>query len=103
MGLVVLITVPRGVKVGGLRVELIPHSKFLIDNLMEGHISPHIRKVTNQIEQARESHKVPIDVFQQLRQVGVQVRPQILSFCPHAYSFDNFVFLSDIKHFVLEE
>lgn len=60
---VVLITMPWSVESSGLRIELISHSEFLINDFVKGHISAYIRKVANEIQQARESYEVPIDVF----------------------------------------
>lgn len=68
---VVLIAMPWSVKSSGLWIELISHSEFFIDDLVKRHVSAYIRKVTNEIQQARKSYKVPIYILQQLRYISV--------------------------------
>lgn len=59
-------------------------------------------KVSDQIQQARESDIVPVHVLQKFRKVLVQILPQFLSLSPHAYGFYDIILLGDVDQLMLE-
>jgi hypothetical protein len=69
---------------------------------MKGRVPSDACKVSDQIQQARESDIVPVHVFQEFREILVQILPQFLSLSPHAYGFDDIILLSDIYQLMLE-
>ena len=70
---------------------------------MKGRVPSYVREIANQIEQARQGGIVPVHIFKKFGQVLVQILAGFLPLAPHAYSFNNFVLLGNIKHFMFEE